>query len=171
MAFVRLEDFVGSAELILFADSYQRFEPLLHEDAVVVASGRASAREEQETKLLCDTILTTEEAVATLAKSLSLVLDAETLSRAELERLQTLLGAHPGNCEVFLRLQNATRDIRLRSRNTRIAPTRALLDTLRALLGADRVRLACNPPPLRPAPGAGRPGAGARVVDRARSGE
>ena len=59
MAFVRLErTSVGSAELILFADLHQRFETLLHEDAVVIASGRASAREEQETKLLCDTVPT-----------------------------------------------------------------------------------------------------------------
>jgi len=171
MAFIRLEDFVGSAELILFADSYQKFESLLQEDAVVVASGRVSAREEQETKLLCDTVLTPEQAVATLGKSLHLVLDAETLSRAELERLQALLGMHPGTCEVFLKLQNATRDVRLRSRNTRVAPTRTLLETLRNLLGPERVRLSCTPPPLRPAPGAGRPSAPARVVDRARGGE
>jgi DNA polymerase-3 subunit alpha len=173
MAFVKLEDFVGAAELILFADAFQRFESLLVEDAVIVASGRASAREEQETKLLCDTVWTLDQAVGQLGKALHLDLDAEILARADLERLQALMAANPGPCEVFMRLRNATRDVRLRSRNTRVAPTRALLESLREILGPEHVRLTISPPPPRPAGGppsgrgAPRRDTGTRGVDRA----
>ncbi len=177
MAFVKLEDFLGAAELILFADAYQKYQGLLVEDAVVVASGRASAREEQETKLLCDTVLTLDEAVATLGRTLHLDLDAESLTRDEVDHLQGLLAASPGPCEVFLRLRNATRDVRVKARNARIAPTRALLDALRELLGATSVRLTCAAPPPVRSPGAGgfgrggppgpRRDAGPRAIDRA----
>jgi DNA polymerase-3 subunit alpha len=173
MAFVKLEDFVGAAELILFADAYQKYEALLVEDAVVVVSGRASAREEQETKLLCDTVWTLDQAVVQLSRALHLDLDAEALAAADVERLQSLLAAHPGKCEVFLRLRNATRDVRLRSRNTHVAPTRALLEALRAILGAEHVRLDVTPPvprpPLGPPSGRGGPrrDTAARSVDRA----
>ena len=173
MAFVKLEDFVGAAELILFADAFQRFDALLVEDAVIVASGRASARDEQETKLLCDSIWTLDQAVAQMARGLHIDLDAENLPRADLENLQTLLAAHPGGCEVFIRLRNATRDVRVRSRNTRVLPSRNLLEALRRLLGPEQVRLAIVPPPVKPAAGPpyGRGGprrdAAARSVDSA----
>jgi DNA polymerase-3 subunit alpha len=173
MAFVKLEDFVGAAELILFADAFQRFDALLVEDAVIVASGRASARDEQETKLLCDSIWTLDQAVAQLSRGLHIDLDAENLPRADLESLQTLLAAHPGGCEVFIRLRNATRDVRLRSRNTRVLPSRALLAELRRLVGGEQVRLAMTPPAVKPAAtppygrGAPRRDAAVRGVDRA----
>jgi len=176
MAFVRLEDFVGAAEIVLFSDAYQKYEALLAEDALVVATGRTSAREEQETKVLCDQVYTLEQALQTLGRALHLEVDAHALSRDELQRLQALLAAHPGSCEVFLQLRNTTRDVRLRSRNTRVGPSRELLESLREVLGPDRVRLVCAaPPPVRPAAGfdAGRsrrggpqPGAGPRAVDR-----
>jgi DNA polymerase III subunit alpha len=179
MAFVRLEDFVGAAELILFSDAYQKFEALLAEDAVVVASGRASAREEQETKLLCDLVLTPGQAVATLGRALHLEVDAERVSREDLTRVQSLLAAHPGTCEVFLKLLNAAREVRVRSRNTRVGPTPELLGALRDLLGPERVRLVCVPPPPQrgagadrngwQAPGGRPPRAASRVVDRPRS--
>ena len=145
----------------------------------MVASGRASAREEQETKLLCDLVLTPEQAVATLGRALHLEVDAERLSRDELSRVQVLLASQPGSCEVFLRLLNAAREVLVRSRNTRVGPTRELLSSLRELLGPERVRLVCVPPPAarsgpgerngRPAPPGRPPRAASRVVDRPRS--
>jgi hypothetical protein len=140
---------------------------------VIVASGRASARDEQETKLLCDSIWTLDQAVAQLSRGLHIDLDAENLPRADLESLQTLLAAHPGGCEVFIRLRNATRDVRLRSRNTRVLPSRALLAELRRLVGGEQVRLAMTPPAVKPAAtppygrGAPRRDAAVRGVDRA----
>ena len=145
---------MGQAELVLFSDAYQKFEPLLADESVVVVSGRASAREEQETKLLCDTVLTPDAAVATLARALHLQIDARLLSEGDLQRLQELLASSPGACDVFLRLESDAKDIRLKSRNTRVAPSRGLLASMRDLLGAERVRLVCAPPPLA----AARPG-------------
>jgi len=173
MAFVKLEDFVGAAELILFSDAFQRFDSLLVEDAVIVASGRASAREEQETKLLCDSVWTLDQAVGQLSRALHLDLDAEHMPPGDLTSLQTLLAAHPGNCAVVMRLRNATRDVRVRSRNTRVLPSRGLLAELHRLLGAERVRLEIAPPAPKPAAGppSGRGGprrdAASRGVDRA----
>jgi DNA polymerase-3 subunit alpha len=174
MAFVKLEDFVGAAEVVLFSDAYQRYESLLVEDAVVVACGRTSAREDEQTKLLCDTVLTPEQAVATLGRALHLVLDAAAISRADLDRLRGLLAARPGPCEVYLRLLTPSRAVWMRSRNTRVAPSPQLLDDLRSLLGPEHVRLVCAaPPPARTSPGrpagGGRPDAASRGVDRPRA--
>jgi DNA polymerase-3 subunit alpha len=166
MAFVKLEDFVGTAEMLVFSSTYERFGTLLEEDAVVVACGRANAREEQETKLLCDQVLTLEDAIRTLGRGLHLAVDAERLSPNELARLRTLLVSNPGECEVRMRLHGSERELEMRSRNTRVLPSRDLLESLRALLGDANVHLRCSVPtsPAR-APRTSGPSAAAAGVD------
>jgi DNA polymerase-3 subunit alpha len=148
MAFVKLEDFVGSAELLVFSSAYERFSALLQDDSVVVVCGRANVREEQETKLLCEQIFTLDDAIRSLARSLHLSVDASRMHRAQLDGLQALLGKHPGECEVRMRVHGAEREVEMRSRNTKVSLSSALVESLCELLGSENVRLRCVPPPM-----------------------
>ncbi|MFQ5598965.1 MAG: DNA polymerase III subunit alpha [Candidatus Krumholzibacteriia bacterium] len=155
MAFVKLEDFVGTAELLVFSSVWERYAALLEDDAVVVVCGRANAREEQQTKLLCEQVFTLDDAIGSLGRALHLAVDATSLTSAQLQRLRALLAGHPGRCEVRMRLPGERRELVMRARNTRVAPSRALLAELRTLLGAENVRLDCatsQPQPARPGP-------------------
>ncbi len=56
MAFVNLEDLYGSSELVVFPKILHRYRPLLEEDKVIVVKGKISTKEDQDGKILVDTI-------------------------------------------------------------------------------------------------------------------
>jgi len=57
MAFVTLEDLLGSVEVIVFPKSYERYSPLLENDARVFILGRVSAEEERPSKVICEKMI------------------------------------------------------------------------------------------------------------------
>jgi DNA polymerase-3 subunit alpha len=61
MKFVTLEDFYGSMEVLVFPQMLARFSPLLEEGKALYVSGRLSAHEEEDPKLLCDNIQSADE--------------------------------------------------------------------------------------------------------------
>ncbi|MDD2573558.1 MAG: DNA polymerase III subunit alpha [Firmicutes bacterium] len=56
MAFVTLEDLYGTVELIVFPKLYRSRMELLAEDSIIVAEGRLSLREDEEPKIVCESI-------------------------------------------------------------------------------------------------------------------
>lgn len=57
MAFVTLEDLLGSVEVIVFPKSYERYSTLLENDARVFILGRVSAEEERPSKVICEKVI------------------------------------------------------------------------------------------------------------------
>ncbi|MBO4290557.1 MAG: DNA polymerase III subunit alpha, partial [Lachnospiraceae bacterium] len=62
MAFLTLEDLVGSVEVVVFPQSYEEYGQLLVEEAKIFVRGRVSLKEEKDGNLICDRIVTFEEA-------------------------------------------------------------------------------------------------------------
>ncbi len=56
MGFMTLEDHAGQIECLLFPKVYERFGRQINEDEAVLVSGRLSIREDEDPKLLVDTI-------------------------------------------------------------------------------------------------------------------
>jgi len=61
MAFLTLEDLVGSVEIVVFPQTYEKYASVLLEDAKVFVKGRSSVEEDKDGKIICDEILTFEE--------------------------------------------------------------------------------------------------------------
>ncbi len=57
MAFITLEDFTGTMELIVFARDYERYMEFLVPDAKIFVLGRVSAEEDKAAKLLCEQLM------------------------------------------------------------------------------------------------------------------
>ena len=64
MAFLSLEDLVGNVEVVVFPKDYERYSSLLLEDAKVFIKGRVSLEEDKDGKLICEQIVSFEEAAA-----------------------------------------------------------------------------------------------------------
>lgn len=62
MAFLNLEDLVGNVEIVVFPKDYERYGSLLLEDAKVFVKGRVSLEEDKDGKLICEQIVSFEDA-------------------------------------------------------------------------------------------------------------
>lgn len=76
MAFVTVEDLYGSTEIIVFDSCYNRSSGVLLEDNIVLVDGRLSIREEDDVKIVANTI-TDFETVAKQAQETEIVMKQE----------------------------------------------------------------------------------------------
>ncbi len=63
MAFLNIEDLVGNVEVVVFPRDYERYAGLLVEDAKVFIRGRISVEEEKDGKVICEQIVSFEDAM------------------------------------------------------------------------------------------------------------
>ncbi len=56
MAFIKLEDLTGGVEIVIFPDLFEKQSVLLEEDSLVLISGRTDLKEEEEAKIIAETI-------------------------------------------------------------------------------------------------------------------
>ncbi len=99
--FLRIEDYTGSMEVIVFADVYARFERYLFKGALALVRGRI-AREPDQVRLVAEDVMFLEEAAQKLATSVRLHLSVEGFSRELLSDLRQLFKSQPGSCPVYL---------------------------------------------------------------------
>ena len=76
MAFVTVEDLYGSTEIIVFDSCYNRSSGVLLEDNIVLVDGRLSIREEDDVKIVANSI-TDFETVAKQAQETETVMKQE----------------------------------------------------------------------------------------------
>ena len=57
MAFITIEDLVGTVEVVIFPRDYEKHAKLLVEDSKVFVLGRVNAEEEKDSKLVCEKII------------------------------------------------------------------------------------------------------------------
>ncbi|MDO5725734.1 MAG: DNA polymerase III subunit alpha [Tissierellia bacterium] len=98
MAFVTLEDLVGSMECIAFPNIYSRFSKYLQEDQFVILSGKINFSEVEEPKLIIENVseLSSEDK-KTLYLKLESIEDKKTL-----EKVLGILRKYPGEHETVL---------------------------------------------------------------------
>ena len=57
MAFLTIEDLVGSVEVVVFPRTYERYNKYMEKDAKVFVSGRVSAEDDKPSKLICEQVV------------------------------------------------------------------------------------------------------------------
>ncbi len=62
MAFLTLEDLVGTVEVVVFPKDYEKYHHLLNEDEKVFIRGHANVEEDKNGKLICEKIYSFEDA-------------------------------------------------------------------------------------------------------------
>jgi len=141
-AFLSLEDFSGSAEVLVFSEPLERYRDLLREEAMLLVKGKVSHREEQDAKIIAEEILPLEEAHQRLTKRIRLAFDLQATDENLVENVRRLLSENPGGCPVIIELRNTGNgDYVLRSVRFKVEPSSSLFRSLRALLGQDNVQL------------------------------
>ncbi len=141
MAFMSMEDFDGTVELLVFGDAFEKYRNLLTEDAMVLAHGTITKRESEESpKIRLDNCLPLAEARERLARSVHVRLNTAGLEKEFLGAIRRRCEKNAGSCAVILHLVTAEgNEYRMRSRSVRIAPTTETLNELREQVGRENV--------------------------------
>ena len=140
MAFLALEDYGGTVEVICFADPYARFRDLLAVDSAVLLSGSTSLREEERPKLILQNAerLADIRQQADLDVHIHLTEDTATVEvLGEIERI--LDNFVDGRGLVYFHYHKNGHTVLARAAARRVASDRRLVTRLRELLGDEAV--------------------------------
>jgi len=140
MAFVTIEDFGGSLELIVFSDCYEKSKGYTVVDAVVIASGRVSTREGQASKLVVSKLVPLDRLCDFYDCRLVLSIDRDNFGRVP--QMREILESHRGEREVIILTKHGSEEIQIRPKNIRVNLDKKIVDNLKELLGETKVYLA-----------------------------
>ena len=146
MAFVTLEDFSGSGEVLVFSEPYALYRDLVSIDALILVNGHLSKKEE-DNKVIASEIIALTDARDRLARSVVVSMEYEQVADENLASLKNVLTTYPGNCDVVLEVSTADHgEIGVKAGGDfRVRPSDELLKTLRESIDSKRVRLAGAP--------------------------
>ncbi len=136
MAFVTLEDFQGSIEVVLFPKTYAKCAPFLLEDQVVLVRGRANVSADGDGKVIAHSVQSIEEGDAPSALWLRLT-EGE---RAPLGRITAILGKYQGTVPVYI-YDEKTKQKMKAERSRWVTGEEVLCEELRRILGEENVVL------------------------------
>jgi DNA polymerase III subunit alpha len=138
-----LEDFHGTAEAIVFPDTWAKLNQTIVADAALLLTGGYSDRDrgEDHAPFIVESARRMDELKTSGALALSLRWRAPSAPRPEaLQAAAALCSAHPGPTPLYIEWSDGNGEaVRLRSRRVRVAAEEDLVRALRDLLGADSV--------------------------------
>jgi DNA polymerase-3 subunit alpha len=134
MAFVTLEDFTGSVELILFSDCYEKSREATQVDRMVLVTGRVSTREGEAPKIICSDVAPLEELTERFDCQLVIKIDVDCSDKT-LDKALAILKKFEGGTPVLLAARQNGSEVYIRSRKYTVKPDFRLLDRLKELLG------------------------------------
>ena len=102
MAFVTLEDLVGSVEVIVFPKDYERYSDKLVEDAKVFIRGRVNVDDERDGKLICESVTSFDD----VPRKLWVMFDSMEVYREKEEQLLEILKTSDGTDSVVIYLNS-----------------------------------------------------------------
>ena len=145
--FARLtvEDFSGSSEVLVFPDAWTLLADRIRADVPMLLKGGYSRRDQggENPTFIVETVTPLTELRATGSVAIALELAPGARVPADVMRdVRSTVDSHPGSAPLELRWTDGNgMAARLRSRSLKVAVTNAALSELRALLGAEHVRL------------------------------
>lgn len=138
-----LEDFHGTAEAIVFPESWARLNQVVKEDLAVLLTGGYSARDRGEDRapFVIESARPLDDLLSSGALGLALRWRLPEAPGPEvLREAVAMCGKHPGPAPLYIEWSDGNGErLRARSRRLRVAPDEELVQGLRRLLGPEAV--------------------------------
>ena len=136
MAFLTLEDLLGTLEIVVFPRDYERNAALMQEDAKVFIQGRVSAEDDKASKLICEKMYAFED----MPRELWIQFPDKAAYEQEVTELYRILAASDGSDQVvlYIRAQKAMKRLPP-SRGVKIGEE--LLGMLNEKYGSENVKV------------------------------
>ena len=136
MAFLQVEDLVGTIEVIVFPKTYEQYGSKLMEDEKVLLRGRVPAEEDKDAKLICESVQTFDE----IPKKLWIKFPTMEAYQQQEKKLLSAIAASDGKDTVVIYVENP-RAMKQLGANQTVHGDEALLKQLEELFGEENVKL------------------------------
>jgi DNA polymerase III subunit alpha len=144
MAVFTLEDAIGSVEIVVFPEAYQRAAGLIETATLVLVRGKLE-RDDETVRILATEIAPLESIRERLAREIAIHFKAPA-DRSTLESLGQIFARHRGDRKILFEVETGEPPNRLRVRvdvssQIRVRPSSALISEVEELVGAGTVEL------------------------------
>lgn len=136
MAFITLEDLLGTVEVIIFPRDYEKYHGLLIEDEKIFIRGHANVEEDKNGKLICEQIYSFDDTT----KELWLQFETKEVYESKEEELMKMLHDSDGKDAVVIYISSLKAMKRLpASHNVRV--NSEIVNNLTNFLGKKNVKV------------------------------
>ena len=136
MAFISIEDLMGTVEVMVFPKDYEKSKMYLNEDSKVFVKGRVSEEDGGASKLICETIIPFEDVPCELWVQFA---DIPSYQAEEAHLFEILKDSEGGDrVVIYCAKEKAVKRL---PANRNIHVDSDLLDTLKKYFGKDRVKV------------------------------
>jgi DNA polymerase-3 subunit alpha len=139
-AILTLQDMTGTAELLVFPESFSRLEPLLKSGAALLVRGRISV-EEVGTRVIVSEAKPLDALGGGLAGLVRVCVHSEALDEITLDNLKALFSSKPGIFPVVFEMNLADGTVGTLQSQCRVRPDAALLAAIEQILGPGTVEV------------------------------
>ena len=136
MAFLTLEDLVGTVEVIVFPKDYEKYSTLLEEDGKIFVQGRVAAEDDKPSKIICEKVWSFDSVARELWIQFATISDYE---KQEAQLLDALSDSD-GNDSVVIYVREPKAIKRLPA-NRNVQINSILLGKLHKIYGQDNVKV------------------------------
>jgi DNA polymerase-3 subunit alpha len=138
----RLEDMIGSVDILCFSDSFKRLVGKLKLEVPVLVKGSVRVEEGSNPKLMISDITPLEEAQPKLPRSLRIKIPLETSSAGTIDALYSLCAERKGEAKVLFDLErNGDFTAVMEAEGYNVLPDRSFINRVEELCGRGSVRI------------------------------
>lgn len=138
MSFIKVEDEVGSIEVLVFPKVHQKFSKFILEDNIIIVKGRVSIREEEQPKIIAEEIQPLMKTTLQIQK-LYIRLD-DVKWKEQIELVRPVFEKYRGNCPVYVVLKESRKKL-MSSREMWVNISDSLLFEVKNKIGEENVRI------------------------------
>ncbi|MEE9169593.1 MAG: hypothetical protein V3U73_07485, partial [bacterium] len=129
-----------SAEALVFASVYERYESLIEQDGLVLLTGKVSTQENKEPNIVSERVISLSDARKKLTRNVCMNLSLDDLDNEKLKSVEKLVSSHDGKCEFLIHLINGgKKEYVVRSKKYKVSPDAELLLGLKEIVGEENV--------------------------------
>ncbi|MBE5840534.1 MAG: DNA polymerase III subunit alpha [Butyrivibrio sp.] len=136
MAFITLEDLVGSVEVIVFPKTYEANAGRLNADAKVFIEGRVSVEEDRDAKLIASKVTLFDE----VPKTVWIRFPSKDSYEEKSQELEKIIATSDGRDEVAIYLTD-TKQVKKLGRGYTVKADKILIDKLKEAFGNDNIQV------------------------------
>ncbi|MCB0280594.1 MAG: DNA polymerase III subunit alpha, partial [Calditrichaeota bacterium] len=143
MAFVKIENFNGHFEAVIFPRVYTEYADLIFDGSMVAFTGKLTFTDASDVKILVDDIITLEQSKDMLINQITIKLDTGKIDQEKISQLNQVLTSEAGDIPIYFELISAEYDtpIRMRSKKFQVNSKSETIGRLRDLRTDENVIL------------------------------